>query len=150
MTGSFVGRSLLAMPAVLAAIGVGLVVAGLTGSLSRGAAVFGVLAVLGAWRASRTGVHIDLDRHEITVRTFWRTHRVDACTLERIDTLASTTEGVPGMRLLLRDGRELGSLALAYLPVRSAEQLVRDLARLTEQDPVELVVTDRSFRRALR
>jgi hypothetical protein len=148
MTGSWLGRSLLAMPAMLAAVGVGTVVVGLTGTVSLGLLVTVVLAVLGGLRASRTGVTIDVERHQIVLRTFWRTHRVDAAALQRVEALDRSSEGTAGVRFLLRDGREYGSLALAFLATGASDRLVTDLGSLTVDDPFEVAITPRGARRA--
>jgi hypothetical protein len=149
MTGSWIGRSLLAVPALLAAAGIGIVIVGMTGAVTVGLLTTIVLALLGVVRASRTGVTIDLEREQVVLRTFWRTHRVDATTLQRVDALPRSSERTAGVRFLLRDGREYGSHALAFLAVRSAERLISDLAALTEAAPFEVDLTTGSFRRAV-
>jgi hypothetical protein len=149
VTGSTIGRSLLVVPAMLAAAGIGIVIVGMTGAVSVGLLVTLALALAGAFRAARTGVTIDLDRQQVVLRTFWRTHRVDAAELQRVDALSRSTEGTAGVRFLLRDGREYGSLALAYLAVRTADRLIADLRALTEETPFEVDLTTGSFRRVV-
>jgi hypothetical protein len=147
-TGSWIGRAASAVPAVLAATGIGVVLAGTTGRIGLGMLVSVALTGLAVLRAARTGVMIDVDRHEVVLRTFWRTHRVDASDLARVDRLTRHDDGAAGVRFVLRDGREYGSTALAYLAARAAERLIADLAALTEDDPFEVELTPRSFRPA--
>jgi hypothetical protein len=148
VTGSWIGRSLLAVPAVLASVGMGIVLVGLTGSVTLGSLTTVVLAALTAARAARTGVTIDLDRQLVILRTFWRTYRVDASALERVDAPPRGADGPWGVRFQLRDGREFGSLALAFLQGRPAAALVADLSSLTAAAPFEVALTPGSFRRA--
>jgi hypothetical protein len=75
------------------------------------------------------------------LRTFWRTRRVDAAALARVDTLERRTDGASGVRFVLRDGREYGAPMLAYLAARANERLLADLGALTEDDPFDVVLT---------
>jgi hypothetical protein len=147
VTGSWIGRSLSAVPAILAAVAAGTVVVGMTGEVTTGLSTTVVLAALGGYRAARTGVTIDVDRHEVVLRTFWRTHRLDATDLLRVDALDRGADGPPGVRFQLRDGREYGPAALAYLADPSAARLADDLRALTEDAAFEVSLTTGSFRR---
>jgi hypothetical protein len=138
--GSWIGRATSAVPALLAATGIGLVLIGATGRVELGALVTGLLGAVAALRAARTGVTIDIERHEVVLRTFWRTRRVDAAALARVDTLERRTDGASGVRFVLRDGREYGAPALAYLAARAKERLAADLSALTEHDPFDVVL----------
>jgi hypothetical protein len=129
-----------AVPAILAATGIGLVVVGATGRVDLGGLVTALLVAVVALRAARTGVTIDVERHEVVLRTFWRTRRVDAAALARVDTLERRTDGASGVRFVLRDGREYGAPALAYLAARANERLLADLGALTESDPFDVVL----------
>jgi hypothetical protein len=149
VTGSWIGRSLLAVPALLASVGMGIVLVGLTGSVTLGSLTSAVLAAIAAARAARTGVTIDLDREQVVLLTFWRTYRVDASALERVDAPPRGADGPWGVRFRLRDGREFGSLALAFLQGRPADALVADLGTLTSAAPFEVALTPASFRRAV-
>jgi hypothetical protein len=142
-TGSWLGRALLAVPVVLAAVGVGLVVVGVTGEVVGGLATTAVLSAIALLRAARTGVTIDLERQQVVLRTFWRTHRVDAAALLRVDAHPRGPDGPAGVRFVLRDGREYGSVALAYLAARTAERLTAELGAVTEDDPIEVVLSPR-------
>jgi hypothetical protein len=146
VTGSLIGRSLVAIPALLAAIGIGVLLAGLTGSVTAGLLTTVVLASIVVARAARTGVTVDLDRQEVVVRSFWRTNRVEAASLQRVDASARSPDGTAGVRFLLRDGRELASVALVYLTDRPATQLIADLGQLTLEAPFEVALTPGSFR----
>jgi hypothetical protein len=140
LAGSWIGRATSALPALLAAAGIGLVLVGATGRVELGALVTGLLATVTMLRAARTGVTIDVERHEVVLRTFWRTRRVDAAALARVDTLERRTDGASGVRFVLRDGREYGAPALAYLAARASERLLADLGALTEDDPFDVVL----------
>jgi hypothetical protein len=142
-TGSWLGRTLLAVPAVLAAVGVGLVVVGVTGEVVGGLATTALLGAIALLRAARTGVTIDLERQQIVLRTFWRTHRVDAAALLRVDAHPRSSDGPAGVRFVLRDGREYGSVALAYLASRTAERLTAELGAVTQDDPIEVALSPR-------
>jgi hypothetical protein len=149
VTGSWIGRSLAAIPAILAAVATGSVVVGLTGEVTTGLVTTVALAALGGYRAARTGVTIDVDRHEVVLRTFWRTHRLDASDLRRVDALDRGAEGPPGVRFLLRDGREYGPAALAYLAGPSAARLADDLRALTQEATFDVSLSTGSFRRVV-
>jgi hypothetical protein len=128
-------------------MGIGLVVVGSTGRVGLGVLVTGGLTGLAALRAASTGVIIDVERHQIVLRTFWRTRRVEAAALARVDTLERRTDGAAGVRFVLRDGREYGAPALAFLAARVSERLAADLAALTEDDPFDVALTPPTLRR---
>lgn len=148
MTGSWIGRSLLLVPVLLAGVGVGMVVAGVTERPAAGGQAAAVVILLGAFRALRTGVRIDPVREQVRVRTFWRTHRLPLDALQRVDAAGRTDAGTPSVRFLLRDGREYGSLALVYLAGEGAESFVDDLRAALDGRGVEISLTPASFRRA--
>jgi hypothetical protein len=147
-TGSGIGRVMSAVPALLAAMAIGIVIVGVSGQLLLGLLVTVALVVLTGLRASRTGVTIDIDRHQVVLRTFWRTRRVDAGELARVDRLRRHDAGASGVRFVLRDGREYGATELAYLASQAAERLIADLSALTEDDPFDVDLTPHSFRPA--
>lgn len=149
MTGSWIGRSLLLVPVLLAGIGVGMVVAGLTGVPGTGAQAAAAVILLGALRALRTGVRLDAEREVVRVRTFWRTYRLPLDALQRVDAAGRTEAGTPAVRFLLRDGREFGTLGMAYLDEDGAGQFVADLRAALEGRGVEISLTSGSFRRAV-
>ena len=148
MTGYWIGRSLLLVPVLLAGVGVGMVVAGITEQPTTGAQAAAAVVLLGALRALRTGVRIDRQRERVEVRTFWRTHRLSLDALHRVDAAGRTDAGTPSVRFLLRDGREYGSLALAYLAGQGADEFVSDLSAALDGRGVEVSLTPASFRRA--
>lgn len=148
MTGSWIGRSLLLVPVLLAGIGVGMVVAGVSGSPGTGGQAAAAVILLGALRALRTGVRIDAPREQVRVRTFWRTYRLPLDALQRVDAAGRTEAGTPAVRFLLRDGREFGTLAMAYLDEDGADQFAADLRAALEGRGVEISLTAGSFRRA--
>jgi hypothetical protein len=146
MIASWVGRSLLAFLAGLAAVGVGLVVAGATGDLRRGLWVAAVAFVVCAVRAARAGVVVDVDRGEVVLRTCWRTRRIPAGELERVDGGLTHDAGLPGLRLVTADGRSRVSLAVVYLPDDRADELVTRLETIRARAPFELDLDRSSFR----
>ncbi|MFA9446645.1 hypothetical protein [Egicoccus sp. AB-alg6-2] len=148
MTGSWIARSLLLVPVLLAGVGVGMVVAGLTADPAAGGRAAAAVILLGALRALRTGVQIDTRRERVRVRTFWRTYRLPLDALQRVDAGGRTDAGTPAVRFLLRDGREYGSTSLAYLAGHGADQFVGDLRDALEGRGVEISLTAASFRRA--
>lgn len=137
------------MPVLLAGIGVGMVAAGVTGSPGTGGQAAAAVILLGALRALRTGVRIDARREQVRVRTFWRTYRLPLDALQRIDAAGRTEAGTPAVRFLLRDGREFGTLAMAYLDGDGADQFAADLRAALEGRGVEISLTSASFRRAV-
>ncbi|MFA9430635.1 hypothetical protein [Egicoccus sp. AB-alg2] len=148
MTGSWIGRSLVLVPVMLAGVGVGMVVAGLTAAPTVGGQAAAAVILLGALRALRTGVRVDTDAEQVRVRTFWRTHRLPLDALRRIDAGGRTEGGSPSVRFLLKDGREYGSMALAYLDGGAADALIADLRRALDGRGAEVSLTAASFRRA--
>ncbi|GGI09680.1 hypothetical protein [Egicoccus halophilus] len=148
MRGSWIGRALLLVPVLLAGVGAGMVVAVVSGDPAAGGGLAGVVSLLGALRALRTGARIEPTRDRVCVRTFWRTHRVPLDALERVDADGRTESGTPAVRFLLRDGREYGSLALAYLAEQAAKGLAADLRQALDGRPVEVVLPATALRRA--
>jgi hypothetical protein len=146
MFASWVGRSLLAFLAWLAAAGLGLVVAGATGDLRAGLWVAAVALVVCGIRASRAGVLVDVDRGEVVLRTCWRTRRIPAAELERVDAGLTRDAGLPGLRFLTADGRSWVSLAVVYLPDDRAEELVTRLEAMRTHASFELDLDRSSFR----
>ncbi|MBS3941205.1 MAG: hypothetical protein KG028_09635, partial [Actinobacteria bacterium] len=68
--------------------------------------------------------------------------------LQRVDAAGRTEAGTPAVRFLLRDGREFGTLAMAYLDENGADQFAADLRAALEGRGVEISLTAGSFRRA--
>lgn len=137
------------MPVLLAGIGVGMVAAGLTGSPASGGQAAAAVILLGGLRVLRTGVRIDAAREQVRVRTFWRTYRLPIDALRRVDAAGRTDAGTPSVRFLLRDGREVGTVAMAYLDEDGADQFAADLRAALEGRGVEISLSSGSFRRAV-
>jgi hypothetical protein len=145
-TGSTLGRVLGAVPALLASVAVGLVAVGVGAPVAAGAGATAVLAAASLLRAARTGVTVDVERQELVLRGFWRTRRLDAATLARID--ASRREARPGtVRIVLRDGRSYDVVPLSFLAEHAAERLRTDLARLGEPGTFEVHLAAERLRR---
>jgi len=147
LTGSWIGRALALVPVLLAGVGVGLVVAGVTASPTTGGQAAAAVILLGALRALRMGVRIDTAAEQVRVRTFWRTHRLPLDGLRRVDAGDRTDGGSPAVRFLLEDGREYGSTALAYLDNGAADAFIADLRAALDGRGAEVSLTSSSFRR---
>lgn len=145
MVGSAIGRMLAALPGVLASVGAGLVVVGVTNEVSVGLGTVALLLGLVLIRVSTLGMIIDLDRERLLVRSFWRTRAVHIDELERIDARAVGEGWPPGVRFVTTDGREFGTLALCYLDEPQAVQLIGQLEAIAD-DIVEVDLSPASFR----
>lgn len=146
MIASWVGRGLLVFLAGLAAAGLGVVVAGSTGDLRTGSWVAAVALLVCGIRAARSGVLVDLERSEVVVRTCWRTRRIPADQLARVDGGLIDDGGLPGVRFVTADGHVRVSLAVVYLPHDRAEELVTQLEAMRVHAPFELELDRTSFR----
>lgn len=139
MVGSWIGRALIGLPAVLGAVGAGAIVVGWLGEIAPGVAAAAVLAGMAILRASRTGVFVDVDAGVIVVQGFWRDHTVAAADLERVDVSCSPETGAPGVQLVTVDGQELTPLALAYVAEDVTDRLIA-LVSAAAGRPVDVVV----------
>lgn len=145
MVGSGIGRSLVALPGLLASIAVGLIVAGLTRGLALAAGTTVLLAVLVVARAATVGAVIDLDRQQLVLRTFWRSHTIGSQDLWRVEGRSRGEGWPPGVRFVTTDRREVSTLALCYLDEEPAERLIEQL-RAFAGGETELDVAPSSFR----
>lgn len=109
--GSWLGRSVLALPAALGAVAAGVLVIGISGRAGPGFVVMGVVGLASLLRISRTGVMVDPEASEVQLTTFWRTHHIDTAQLAFVDT-ERPAEGPPSLRFVTTDGREVRSTAL--------------------------------------
>jgi hypothetical protein len=130
MVGSAIGRSLAALPGLLASVAAGMIIAGLTRELTLSLAVVALLVGIVLLRVTAIGVTIDLDRERIVVRTFWRKVQLSVDDLDRVDARLAGDGWPPGVRFVTRDGREYGSVALCYLDEERAGRFIAQLEAL--------------------
>lgn len=134
MVGSWIGRSLVALPGLLASVGAGLIVAGITQAWAPSFAVTALLAGLVLLRVCALGVIIDLPREQVVLRTFWRTHRFGVDDLGLVTARGVGDGWPPGVRFRTADGREYGSMALCYLDEDHATAFIGQLRTLAGPD----------------
>jgi hypothetical protein len=130
MVGSAIGRSLAALPGLLASVAAGMIIAGLTRELTLSLAVVALLVGIVLLRVTAIGVTIDLDRERIVVRTFWRKVQLSVDDLDRVDARLAGDGWPPGVRFVTNDGREYGSVALCYLDEERAGRFIAQLEAL--------------------
>ena len=145
MVGSWIGRALIGLPAVLGAVGAGTVVVGWIGEIAPGIAVTVLLAGIAILRASRTGIVVDVHHGVLVVQGFWRDRRIAADELRCIDLSGSPETGAPGIQFVTVDGQEVASLALAYLADDRADRVVA-LVTAAAGRPVDVMVDRRGLR----
>jgi hypothetical protein len=149
MVGSWIGRAMLALPALFFAVGAGALVAGATRDGSVGGAVAGLILVVVTARVAVAGVRVVPDADLVVVRSLVRTTRFAVSDIAAVQAVPTTQDGPAVVSFLLRDGRRCGSLALAYLSPSGIDRLVADLRAARSRSPFVLEVDRARLRPAI-
>jgi hypothetical protein len=149
MVGSWIGRAMLALPALFFAVGAGALVAGTTRDGAAGGAVTALLFAVVVARVAVSGVRVALDTERVVVRSLLRTTRFAVSEIAAVTAVPTAEDGPAIVTFLLQDGRRCGSLALAYPSPDAIDRLLADLRTARTKSPFLLEVDPARLRPAI-